>query len=126
MVTPPAPPQRCRTCGAVVAANADWCSLCLTPVAEPPEAGSAAATLPPPRDPPTARTTPPPSAAERPLPAGIDPDEWAARLAAEEGHAGRLAPLTNRSTRVAIMVGGALAIIVVLGLGMLVLSRIAG
>lgn len=124
MVTPLGPPQRCRTCGAALAPNADWCSLCLTPVAasEPPSASPPGAAEPP-RSP---APLPAGSAPGAGAPASVDPDEWAARLAAEEGRAGRPATLDSRSARFAVMVGGAVAVIVVLALGMLVLSRIAG
>ncbi|MFN8125833.1 MAG: hypothetical protein U0R64_04910 [Candidatus Nanopelagicales bacterium] len=139
-------PERCPHCGAALATGAEWCSLCLTPVGSPqsPEP-SPAAPVPPAVDqvppgveidsldvPPFVTRTPsepPPPAASAasglPDPRA-DPELWAARLAAEEGGSGSVAALRSRSTRFGIMIGGALAVIVVLGAVMLVLSQFVG
>lgn len=132
-----ADPQRCRQCGATLAPGAQWCSLCLTAVTTPDAAATPSdpspPTIAPPTTPPVADVPPPPGMSAPPPttppvapgPDPVDPDAWLALLAAEERKSTPAllsAGSNDRGRRVAIMIGGAVAIIAVLTLIMVLLS----
>lgn len=132
---------RCDSCGAVIPTGADWCSLCLAPAgpAQPPRPpvtppvipapgiDTPTNSVPPPAVPVGPPTTPPvaPPGAE---PAGVDHDAWVALLAEQERRSAPslLAGPQSRGRRMAIMVGGAVAVIALLVVAMGLLSLVMG
>lgn len=143
---------RCDSCGAVIPTGADWCSLCLAPTVPPQpsrssETGGRDITLPPTTPPvipapdidsttnsvppaavPAGPPTTPPVAPPGSEPAGVDHDAWVALLAEQERRSAPslLAGPQSRGRRVAIMVGGAVAVIALLVIAMGLLSLVMG
>lgn len=133
---------RCAQCGAAMGEADQWCSLCLAPVTSSGATNRAVSDLPPPVGPAVAPPVappragpalPPPAVPAMPPPAGPamspppqDPDEWLAALAAQERQNAPPLLAAGRRHRFAIMVGGAMAIIVVLSIAMVVASMVAG
>ena len=76
-------PARCGACGARLSPGADWCSLCLTPVAPTPAAVDPPAGQDPPAGPVRRTGAPPPEARQVPADAADAADDVAAEVAAE-------------------------------------------
>ncbi|MCB0917221.1 MAG: zinc ribbon domain-containing protein [Actinobacteria bacterium] len=129
-------PERCPQCGASLPQSADWCPRCFTRLEpEPPQIPPSAASHPDPPIPASlSPAVPPPTPGEllgSTTPRGtgleddINPDIWAERLAASEGaRPGRAADalMGSRGMRIGVMIAGSLAVILLLGILLLVVS----
>jgi hypothetical protein len=144
-------PAYCPHCGAKLAPQAQWCSLCFEPVGreEPGRTGVIPATrdpvddlppMPPPDRPPVFDPDaavpdlgPPQQEPSQPAPPKPAPDpdaldEWVAMLAAEEGgtHHGFVKALSRPGLRVVVGIGGALVLLLLLVAGSVLLSKVVG